>query len=100
MKELLEKKTVTLQIDGYGKSIEEAYQEIFNKVRREIHAEIKGLLVEMHIISCKLLSKDEEVKIKKFLVFFMPVEHKKYVIKCELEVEAIVLNHIEKEDRV
>ncbi len=97
-KELLEKQQIDLEITKTGKNEEEVYQKIFNQVRKEVLFKATGLLVEMHIISCKLLESNRRKKIKKFMLFFFPVEHQEIQLTCQLIVDATILNHVEEEE--
>ncbi len=96
--ELLYTSTVTVEAEQRGKSEEEAFQNIFQWLRRRIHSEIDGYLVEMHVKSCVLLSRKMEKTVKKFLFFFMPVESVEYVIRVRIEAETVLLKKGETAD--
>lgn len=85
-KELLAEEIVEITISQTGKTEENVYQNIFNELRKEVHSRIEGYLVEMHVESFILLNEDVETSIKKFLFFFMPVEHKLYKKTAKLIV--------------
>ena len=90
-KELLYKTEVQLELEGRGKSEQEATQNIFNILRSRIHSEIDGYLVEMHVTSFVLMSQDIEKKIKKFLYFFMPVEYETYIVRAKVTADVSAL---------
>lgn len=94
--ELLYTSTVTLETEQRGKDEEEAFQNIFRWLRQQVHREVDGYLVEMHVTSCELLSKRTEKKVKKFLFFFMPVEYAESVIRVRIQAEAVLLKRGEK----
>ncbi len=89
--ELLQKNTYILTIQGFGKSQEEAYQDIFKKLRTEIHSKLSGYLVEMHVVSFKILDEKTKVYTKKFLGLFLPVEHTDTWIEAKLVAEVTEL---------
>jgi hypothetical protein len=90
-RELLTQEIVEVSITEQGQTQEQAYQNIFNRLRKEIHNHIDGYLVEMHVESFKVTKKDVLKKVKRFLFFFMPVEHTSYVISATLKVSVSLL---------
>lgn len=84
--ELLQYEDVEIVLIQRGKTEEEALQNIFNQLRRDIHSHIDGYLMEMHVGSVILLRKEVREKIKRFLFFFFPVEHRTVTLEMKLKI--------------
>lgn len=90
-KELLQEKVYEITISSTGKSHEEVYQNLFKQLRSDIHGHIDGYLVEMHVESVILRNIQEERFTKKFLFFFLPVEHVKFNAEAVFKVKVAEL---------
>lgn len=90
-RELLQEKVYEITISSTGKSHEDVYQNLFKKLRSDIHGHIEGYLVEMHVESMILKNIQEKKFTKKFLFFFLPVEHVLYTAEAVFRVKVAEL---------
>lgn len=89
--ELLQEKVYEITVSSTGKSHEDVYQNLFKKLRSDIHGQIDGYLVEMHVESMILKNIHEERFTKKFLFFFLPVEHVQFSAEAVFRVKVAEL---------
>jgi len=82
---LLQKK-LSFDISGKGKTEEEAYSDVFARVKTEVYREVPGVVLQMEPEEVILLSRKEEKKEEKFLFLFFPREKSEYEIKVKLVV--------------
>ena len=88
-RELLQEKDYEISIQSSGKSREEVYQNLFKQLRNDIHSHIEGYLVEMHVESMRLVHEEIEKFTKKFLFFFLPVEHTRFTATAVFRVRVV-----------
>lgn len=89
---ILVETTRQFELIGKGKSIEEAYNNIFTMVRSKVYDAVPGVILHMEPKEVYLLSKEEEVITEKFLFLFLPREKRNWKIKVELLVEIKYIN--------
>lgn len=90
-RELLQEKIYEITISSTGKSHEDVYQNLFKQLRSDIHGHIDGYLVEMHVESMILKNIKEDRITKKFLFFFLPVEHVLFKAEAVFRVKVVEL---------
>lgn len=78
--------TKTFHLSGKGKSEEEAYTEVFSKVKREVYESVKGVVLQMEPEEVYIISFDETVEKEKFLFLFFPKEKRRVSIEVKLVV--------------
>lgn len=87
MKELLKNKTYDIQMKATGENREEAFQNLFKQLRKNIHSHIDGYLIDMHIESIGLIGETSHSEIKKLFNLFMPVEYTTVEIEVLLKIK-------------
>ncbi|MBG0785954.1 MAG: DUF4312 family protein [Anaerolineaceae bacterium] len=76
----------TFQLTGKGKSEEEAYTEIFAKVKRAVYDSVEGVVLQMEPEEVYITAFDESVEKEKFLFLFFPREKRRVSIDVKLVV--------------
>jgi uncharacterized protein (TIGR03578 family) len=92
--ELLKEKTLSLTISSEGKTMEELYNSILLKLRKEVYAKAGGYLIQMVPLSFVVKDYHTEEKIEKFLLLFLPKKRIKYFLTAEITVKVKILNSI------
>ncbi len=91
-KNILKQTTRDFDLVGEGKSIEEAYNNIFSLVRSEVYSAVPGVVIQMEPKEVYLLSKEEKKVTEKFLFLFLPREKSRWTIKVKLVVTIKYIN--------
>lgn len=87
MKELLKSKTYEIEMKSSGQTREEAFQNLFKQLRKNIHSYIDGYLIDMHIESIMLIDETSHSEMKKLFNLFMPVEYTTVEIDVMLKIK-------------
>ncbi|WP_066497442.1 DUF4312 family protein [Abyssisolibacter fermentans] len=93
-KNLIEEKNIVITLNSEGKTVEEAINNVFIKLRKDIYSKVEGYLV--HMVPEKFIIKNYQVeeKIEKFLMFFLPQKRTKYILTAEVSVKVKFLRNI------
>lgn len=89
---ILVETTRQFELIGKGKSIEEAYNNIFTMVKSKVYDAVPGVILQMEPKEVHLISKEEEVITEKFLLLFLPREKRNWTIKVKLLVDIKYIN--------
>lgn len=76
----------SFSLSGKGKNEEEAYSEIFSKVKKAVYESVGGVVLQMEPEEVYVTSFDETVEKEKFLFLFFPREKRKVSIEVKLVV--------------
>ena len=79
--------TQDFNLIGKGKSIEEAYNNIFSLVRSKVYDAVPGVILHMEPKEVYILSKEEKKVTEKFLFLFLPREKSRWTINVKLVVD-------------
>lgn len=74
-------------IEASGKSVEEAYGNIFRSMRKKVYDEIQGLILQMEPTAVYVLNEEINEYTEKFLFLFMPRQKKDYKLKIKITVD-------------
>jgi len=78
--------TKSFTLSGKGKNEEEAYSEIFSKVKRVVYESVEGVVLQMEPEEVYVKSFDETVEKEKFLFLLFPREKRQVSIEVKLVV--------------
>lgn len=67
-------------LEAYGKNREEAAGAVFAKLKKEVYAAVKGLILHMEP------KEEEKTQVQKLLGFFAPREIQNYYLKLRIVV--------------
>jgi uncharacterized protein (TIGR03578 family) len=79
------KKDIILEVPG--KSLEEAYGNVFKALRKKVYDEVKGLILHMEPTAVYVLNEEIKEYTEKFLFIFMPRQKKEYKLKVKVTVD-------------
>jgi uncharacterized protein (TIGR03578 family) len=74
-------------IEATGKSMEEAYGDVFRTLRKKVYSEIKGLILHMEPTAVYVLKEEIKEYTEKFLFIFMPRQKKDYKLTVKVTVD-------------
>ena len=73
-------------LEAYGKNREEAAGAVFAKLKKEVYAAVKGLILHMEPKEVYLLKEEEKTQVQKLLGFFAPREIQNHYLKLRIIV--------------